>query len=296
MKNLILRLKSLRYPKSRPLRVIREMYRVYIRNRVTRGAAALSYSLLLTLFPVLLVGAAVVGRLDFSGAAVSGDWADIIPEAAISVINDFLQYVSGGKSSVMLYVGAVTMLTTSAGAFRTIMSVFGDIQGERRFKGAGGYIFGFVLSLVFLAVIFLSGIVIVTGGWFIRLFEEYFDPGSIVGAWRWIRFILLFVTMFGVVYAIYFAAAPKRVKKLSLIPGSLAAAALTVAVSTVFSRLISESTKYAVVYGSLASIIILAVWLYALGLVVIMGNVLNISIVRIYGNGSITKKTDGQRD
>ena len=62
------------------------------------------------------------------------------------------------------------------------------------------------------------------------------------------------------------------------LPGAGVAAILLVGVSAVFSRLVTESVNYPVVYGSLASFIILLFWVYICSLIVIMGNVFNIVV------------------
>ena len=56
--------------------------------------------------------------------------------------------------------------------------------------------------------------------------------------------------------------------------GLTAAAALAIA-SMVFSVLMGNSTRYSLIYGSLASVIIMLVWLYLCGNILIMGNVIN---------------------
>ena len=43
----------------------------------------------------------------------------------------------------------------------------------------------------------------------------------------------------------------------------------------IFSLLMGKSARYSLVYGSLASVILLLVWLYLCGNILIMGNVLN---------------------
>jgi membrane protein len=58
-------------------------------------------------------------------------------------------------------------------------------------------------------------------------------------------------------------------------PGALVASILIVAVSSVFSNLISASVNYPIIYGSLASLIILMVWVYICSIILIMGNVFN---------------------
>ena len=48
-----------------------------------------------------------------------------------------------------------------------------------------------------------------------------------------------------------------------------------VAASILFSWFIGLSSRYALVYGSLASLIIMLVWLYLCGNILILGNVFN---------------------
>ena len=47
------------------------------------------------------------------------------------------------------------------------------------------------------------------------------------------------------------------------------------AASVLFSYFIGLSAKYSLVYGSLASVMILLVWLYLCGHILILGNVFN---------------------
>ena len=56
---------------------------------------------------------------------------------------------------------------------------------------------------------------------------------------------------------------------------SLGAALAIVAASALFSWFIGLSSRYSLVYGSLASIIIMLVWLYLCGNILILGDVCN---------------------
>ena len=55
---------------------------------------------------------------------------------------------------------------------------------------------------------------------------------------------------------------------------SLLAALAIVAASALFSWFIGMSSRYALVYGSLASLIILLVWLYLCGNILLLGAVI----------------------
>ena len=68
-------------------------------------------------------------------------------------------------------------------------------------------------------------------------------------------------------------AAPLDKPRPPVVPGALAASAALAAASMIFSLLMGNSARYSLVYGSLASVIIMLVWLYLCGNILIMGNV-----------------------
>jgi membrane protein len=272
-----------RYFNAKPARVLRGFAEIYIRQHVPRSAAALSYYLTISVFPLLICVTAILGSLHITEPELFAVWEDIIPAAALGVISDFLGYLGGNMSAVMLVVGITTMLTSSSATFRTIMNIMGDLQGMKRFKGFWGHLASFAISGAFLGVIYVSGLVIVTGEWFTKLLERNFNVVNVTQLWLWIRFLILFALMFAMFYTAYKVSAPKKVKNtrgVLRLPGALAAAILVVVVSAVFSRLISASTKYALVYGSLASIIILMTWIYTCALIFLLGNVFNLALAK----------------
>ncbi|MDR0446765.1 MAG: YihY family inner membrane protein [Oscillospiraceae bacterium] len=272
---------------TRPARVLRRSAELFFREHVTRSAAALSYFVTISLFPLLLCATAVLGSLDITESEVLAVWEDIIPSAAIEVVNDFLSYANGNRSVVLTAAGLGVMLTSSAAAFRTIIGIMGGIQGEKRFRGPFGHLVSFAMSLAFLASIYASGLVIVTGEWFMGLLQKNLELGDVTQAWLWIRFLLLFFIMFAIIYAIYKITAPRTPRGgrgTRRLPGALSASALVVVVSAVFSRMISASARYALVYGSLASVVIMMTWMYTCAIILITGNILNVALAETENN------------
>ena len=264
--------------KKRVIFVAERIVSIFIEKHVMRSAAALSYYLTITIFPLLICVSAILGSLNLTEESIFKVCEGIIPEATISIISEFMRYVSGNKTTLMIIVGVGVMITTSSAAFRTILGIMGDIQGKRRYSGIFGGILSFIMSFAFLLAIYGSGVVIVSGEWLLGILAARVGFTHIFELWYWIRFVLLFLLLFGIIYAIYLVSAPKETKRTHRLPGALVASVLLVAVSIIFSRMISESVKYAIVYGSLASFIIMMVWIYMCGVILIMGNVVNISL------------------
>ena len=269
---------------SRAAHFARAFMDIFISKNIARSAAALSYYITISVFPLLICVTAILGSLHITETELFEIWYDIIPSAAIEVIGEFLGYISGNISSLMLIVGLVTMFTTSSAAFRTIVGIMSDVQGERRFKGFWGHLVSFAASGVFLIVIYASGLVILTGEWFINFLREHFVLDGATDIWLWARFLLLFGLILLIFYGAYNVSAPRHPRgakrnsrKYYCLPGALIAALIVVIASAVFSRLISASTKYAIVYGSLASIVIMMVWIYTCALIFLLGNVFNVA-------------------
>ena len=93
--------------------------------------------------------------------------------------------------------------------------------------------------------------------------------------WNWFRFVILIVVIAGMLHALYRSASVHNPKAKNTLPGAVIASLLITTVSAVFSAVISFSVKYSLVYGSLASMIILLFWLYILGNIIIIGALIN---------------------
>ena len=275
--------------KNRVVRVFWDMGEVFLRRHIARNAAALSYYLTLSVFPFLICVSSILSSLQIQETELFILLADILPVESLTIITEFLQHIVVNRSALLLVIGLMAMLTTSSAAFRSFTGIMGEIQGEMRFKGIWRGVFSFIFSFAFLIAIYISGLVIVSGEWLLQILERYFDFGNLLAIWERVRFAILFLMLFGTIYGVYIISAPKETKKTQRLPGALTASVVLVAVSAIYSRMISASIKYALVYGSLASFIIIMIWLYTCGIILIMGNVFNISL----HNSKKRRRADG---
>ena len=262
--------------------VIGDMVRTYFSAHVSRSAAALAYFLTLSVFPTIICLSAMLGNLLPDANLIIGYVADIIPAEGIEMLSEYMKYVTSRNSGAMVTAGIVLMATSSGAAYRSLHNVMAEVHGTPRFTGMARFVMSFIFSFLFLATIYFAVTVIVTGEWFLLFVEEQVVHANISEAWSWVRFIMLFCLLVIIIYGVYRLAAPKGAERI-LMPGAAAASFVLVAVSILFSWFINISVRYPLVYGSLASIIILMVWLYVCGNILIMGNVLNIVLMRHIG-------------
>ncbi|MCL2426410.1 MAG: YihY/virulence factor BrkB family protein [Oscillospiraceae bacterium] len=264
--------------------IVKEVVHTFMNYPVTRSAAALSYYLTLSAFPFLICVSIILGVLNIQDTDAFALLEGIIPDAAFIMISDFFGQVSDRSSEVLFLFAVAAMLTSSSAAFRTFIGITGDIQGKMRFSGIMGITISFIFSILFLVAIYGSALIVLSGAWLMQFLDFHFHISELTTIWGWIRFILLFLLFFAVIFSIYIISAPKHTTAMSRLPGALAAAIVVVGTSILFSQLITFSLRYELLYGSLASFIILMVWLYICSIILIVANVINISVSKVIDN------------
>ena len=256
------------------------MLQLYTGHALPRAAAGLCYFLTLSFFPMLICLYTMLGSFFPAAEQVRELLEGLLPQAAVGTIVDYLRYVSAYNSRGMLMAALAVMATSSSAAFRTMSGVICGMRGAQRYTDLFELVFSFVFSLVFLAAIYLAAVLIITGKWFLEMIDRHIMFMNISSAWSWARFVLLFLLLFVIVSGVYRLTAPQD-EDSRIFPGAAGAAVALVVVSLVFSAFISASSKYPLVYGSLASLIVMMFWLYICGLIVFLGAALNIALEKL---------------
>ena len=269
-----------------PVLFVRDMVQTYGRLGVSRAAASLAYFLILTLFPLLVCVNFFIGLLELDPEAVFSPLDPLLPRESLSIILEYLTYVSGipqSQSTPLLLASLFTILLSASAGLRTLLKTMDELYQVRHVSSLRRVVVSVALSILFLLTIYLSIVVIFTGDWFFQLLEarlpsplaELIPLRLLSQLWGWLRYLLLFFCVLLLVLAVYRMGTPpplRREKKVLRLTALLSAGAL-VACSVLFSWFIGMSSRYSLVYGSLASLIILLVWLYFCGNILLVGAV-----------------------
>ena len=261
---------------SSGVRFVREMAEVYFDRRVSRSAAGLAYFLVLSFFPALICVNAFVGLLRLDVDLVLTAAGEFLPREVLPILGEYLGYVSTNQSNAMLAAGLTMVLFSASAAFRALMNIMADIYRRPTYQGVGQVVASVLFSILFLVTIYLSMVVLLTGSWFLHLVEGWFPwVAQLVGSWQSARFPILFCLVLLFVLLAYRLSAPKGHPRPPVLTGGVLASVSLSAASMLFSWFIGLSSRYSLVYGSLASVVILLVWLYLCGNILILGNVFN---------------------
>lgn len=266
-----------------PVAFVSDVVGMYFSHRVSRAAAELAYFLVLTFFPILICVSAFVSKLNLEMTTLLEEASYVLPQEVFLIFQDYLGYIDTHQSDAMLVAGVLMSAVFASAAVRGLMNVMHEIYGRATFQGVRQLVASFVFSILLLITIYLSITVVVTGNWFFHMLGQLLKLDDLVaqfGTWQWVKYLLLTALVFLFILLLYRFASPLSHPRPPVIPGSLVAAVALTISSMVFSYFMENSTKYSLVYGSLTSMIILLVWLYLCGNILIVGSLVNCAIHR----------------
>ena len=261
-----------------PIRFVTDVVDAYFTKRVSRAAAELAYFLILTFFPIMICISTFVNELHLNLSALVDQADPFLPEGVLVLFRDYLTYIDTNQSTAMLLTGVFLTVLFASAAVRGLMNIMHELYGRATFRGFWQLVASILFSVLLLAVIYLSLAVVVTGNWFFHLLGQVLKLEGLVerfGTWQWVKYLLLLGMVFLFILLLYRFAAPLNKPRPPVVPGALAASGALAVASMVFSLLMGNSARYSLIYGSLASVILLLVWLYLCGNILILGNAVN---------------------
>ena len=254
-------------------------------------AAQLSYYALLALFPALIFLTALMGLFSVQSfmPELMSYLRNVLPADALSMVQRFLTQVAEGSGANILSLGALGALWASSSGVTAIMDalnvVFGVKEDRRPFwrvrltaivltTGLAGFV---IMSLALV----LYGPTI--GRWIADLMG--FD---VVFTWIWnvLQWPVIATLMLIVVAAIYHICPDRRHKRWRWVtPGSVFAVLMWLLVSLGFKAYVDNFGDYNKVYGSIAGVIVLMLWFYWSGMVLLLGGEINAEIEKEAADG-----------
>lgn len=262
-------------------RLAGDMIRRYYVHDVARDSAALTYYLLFAIFPLLIFVSTLLGVLELDIASITAVLTPILPSDVVDIIRTYLEYVAANQSRQLLWFSLVFSIwfpMRSTGCLmHSLRKAFGRSAPENILLGQLRtllftiwmiFVIGLTLALVVVgrrALYFLSG--------FLPLSETF------ISVWGYLRFIILGLVMAISLGILYQLALGQRRPLREVLPGVGSSLAAWLLLSMAFSYYVENMARYAQLYGSIATIVVVLLWLYMSGQVLILGAELSASLI-----------------
>ncbi len=249
----------------------------------THHAAALTYYALMSLFPTLLLGVALLGLLgEFPATynSIVSHLRGVVPAVTLAPLNAAVRAAlkSKGTAAVAFVVAILTALYGATGyleAARRALNVVFAAPGRRSFVRRK--LTDVASTLVLLALVLTTLVLMFAGG---GVAHEVLGTTA-ASIWRIVRWPMALASALLVFSFVYHVTPDVRRRALRwIVPGALVGVSMWVAASAAFSAYISNFRSFNVTYGSFAAAIILLVWLWLTNVALLFGAEVNAAIER----------------
>jgi membrane protein len=246
------------------------------RDDIPGLAAQLAYFFLLSLFPLLIFLVTLLPYVSITQEYLLSFFRDFAPSEAMKLIETSLNEVMD-KNGKLLSFGIIATLWSASNGIHAIMAAFNkayDVAESRSFFVERGL--AVFLTIGMILVIMIALFLPVFGrhiGLF--LFSEFGLSEQFLTVWNALRWLISSIFLFIVFTALYWIAPNKKITCLSSMPGSLFATIGWALTSLAFSFYVGNFGNYSATYGSIGAIIVLMIWFYISGFIIILGGEIN---------------------
>lgn len=242
-------------------------------------AAAMAYYFLFAVFPFFLFLTTVIGYLPIPHLLdyVLSSAARVLPSQAFDLLQDNIRALFSNKKQGLLSLGVVLALWASSNAVAAIMNAMNKLYVVKEGRPFWKVRLTALSLVVGLSLLFLVALVLLMFGTKIgALIAARVDFGiyfRVIWDLTLVPVILILLSL--AVATVYYFAPDVEQQWKWISPGSVVAIPSWIVVSLGFSYYINNFSSYDKTYGSLGAVIILLLWLYISGFIILAGAVIN---------------------
>ncbi len=271
------------------LDAFRQMVERLKKGNITAYSAQAAFFIFISLVPFAMLLISLLSRLPISVESLNGgELAFISPQIA-----DFIKKVISDSSQT--YSGAIISVTTVVTLWSASKGTVAIVRGLDTVYGVTvkrNYIKLRLISLLYtfalVIILILTFALTVFGNSILEMISAAFPStvgiAGVVGFLRWVVTLLLLVLFFMLIYTVV---PERKTKFMNELPGAVVSSLGWVGFSALFSFYIDNFANYVNIYGSLATIVILLLWLYFCMIILFFGAELNDMLREVGAIGKI---------
>ncbi len=241
-------------------------------------AAQIAYFNMLGLFPFLLFLISLLSYLPvLAPEQVLANLSEALPAEVFDMIKDTVQSVLGERQDSILGFGLIAALWSGSmgvGALITTINRAYNIRPRRNIVYQK--FLSIVLTLVISLIMLASATIVLAGPRITQAAIEWTGLASNSAAlWTSLRLLIVLLLTSGAVSILYFVAPEARQKFVWILPGTISTTILWFLGCSLFRLFVRNFGSYNATYGSIATVIVLMIWLWLSGFLFLLGAEIN---------------------
>lgn len=238
----------------------------------------LAYKILLSFFPFLIFLVTLLGFLNLENSPFIGQLYDALPADVGLVIGNFVSELQTQPQRGLLSFSLIVSIYSASNGFRAIIrgvnKAHGYHDGRSFFKKTllcAGLMLIFAISIITMLALWIFSDAIIATLQYFTPFDAWFDTWLVV---KIVSAGIALAVLVGATAWMYQLACSRHGKG-RILPGACATVALWAISSNVFGIFMSKFSNISVIYGSIAGVFILIIWLNLITFFLLLGNSVN---------------------
>jgi membrane protein len=248
-----------------------------IDDEIDALAAQVTYYLLLSFFPFLLLLLSMLGYSDLKSKDVLIYLSQIMPKSSFDLIYTTVIEVFDSTNGNLLPLSIMGLVWTGSSGFRAIMRGLNKAYDEKETRPYWKTLSISMLFMIGLALVIIGVVALVVFGQTIGgIIETRFDvSSSFILGFDVLRYIVILGGMIFIFAALYHFTPCRRLTFKEVIPGAIFTTLGWLVASLGFAYYVNNFNNYSSVYGGIGAVIVLMLWLYITSIIILVGGEIN---------------------
>jgi membrane protein len=267
------------------------------RNQPFDLAAQLAYFAILSIFPFAMFLLTVVGYIPLHGLdeRILGSIYSVMPTEVAKLCDHTLHEIVGRQRGWLLASTLLFALWSASGGVSGLITALNRAYDVSETRAAWRVkLRAILVTLGGVLAIIVATAALLIGPEIVHHVMAYFRLGGAFDTmWAVLRWPVAALTMMLMVASMYYFLPNVKQKWRFITPGSTVAVLAWILASLGFRLYVAHFNSYAKTYGTLGTAIVLLVWLYLSGLMIIIGGEINAILDRVHKGILHTEKEPG---
>ena len=242
-------------------------------------AAQVAYYFIFSIFPLLLLVISLLPLFEIDPFILTKEISTYLPEVLATNINNVITSLLIGSNGYIITASIVLTLWSGSAMTNCLIKSINRINDGRITRN---YFLSRALSLLFtlgfLIIIILTIVTVPVGN---NIISTYI-PSTIQFIFVLFSNLIIPLIFTLLLFGIYYFGPDKKGKIIHILPGTFIAVFGFFFFNTGFNYYIVNFSSYYVVYGALGAVIVFMLWSYSIGLLIMIGALINSTIKDIF--------------
>lgn len=256
---------------------VRKIYDLYIEAQISFLAAQTSFFVILAFFPFVAFILTLIRETNLDDTIFMQALSNMLPASTYILTLQVLDSARNNKNLFISIGGIIAALWPFSKAVQSLIVSINQVHGNDRHHLLKRVGLSIVLTAAFILLIIVSTILLLFGRRLGEVFFEYLgSPESFLMIWDYLRYEFSVLVLLFVFMILYKTIPVKKIRLSRVFPGAAFSTISWLLLSFIFSAVMNRSFKFSSIYGGIAGIILLIMWLYWAMHIILIGAVINV--------------------